>query len=189
MNLSHPLKSGAYCLVMLLLGCAATPSSTPPPTAQKSPVPLATPAPSAPAKPETVKVFENRLQTELTKQSGIKIQQVNCPAQIATGTEKTFNCQAIAEGKSFTVSISPEKNNQELQWSTQGLLVLPKLEETIQQGIQEQFRLDVQANCGGKVRIAKPGDAFQCQITDNRGQTRPVVVQVDDDKGNVTWKL
>jgi hypothetical protein len=75
-----------------------------------------------------------------------------------------------------------------LQWSTKGLLVLPKLEKTIQQGIQEQFGVAVKTQCGGKVRVAKPGDTFTCKLTDGKGE-RSVTVRVDDEQGNVTWKL
>ncbi|MEX0269356.1 DUF4333 domain-containing protein [Leptolyngbyaceae cyanobacterium UHCC 1019] len=77
----------------------------------------------------------------------------------------------------------------ELQWSTKGLLVLPKLEQTIQKGIKAQFQIEVKTNCGGKLRVVKPGDTFACQVTDQKGTTKPITVRVDDEKGNVTWKL
>lgn len=76
-----------------------------------------------------------------------------------------------------------------MQWNTKDLLVLPKLEKNIQQGIQEQFGLAVKTNCGGKIRLAKPGETFACKVTDPKGQTQTVNVRVDDNKGNVTWKL
>jgi hypothetical protein len=76
-----------------------------------------------------------------------------------------------------------------LQWSTKDLLVLPKLEKNIQQGIQQQFGLAVKTNCGGTIRLAKPGETFTCKVTDPKGQTQTVNVRVDDEKGNVTWKL
>jgi hypothetical protein len=83
---------------------------------------------------------------------------------------------------------SPAKKS-ELQWSTKGLLVLPKLEQTIQKGIKAQFQIEVKTNCGGKLRVVKPGDTFKCQVTDQKGTTKPITVRVDDEKGNVTWKL
>jgi hypothetical protein len=115
----------------------------------------------------------------------------------------------MTQGQPFLVTLRPKPNpelrtpnpelrtpnpelrtpNPELQWSTKGLLVLPKLEQTIQKGIKTQFQIEVKTNCGGNVRVAKPGDTFQCQVTDQKGTTKPITVRVDDEKGNVTWKL
>ncbi|MBF2029693.1 MAG: DUF4333 domain-containing protein [Oscillatoriales cyanobacterium C42_A2020_001] len=194
MNLSYALKSGACCLVILAAGCQATPPSpTPSPSVQASANPVVSPFPTPPAKSATVKTFEKRLRGHLIKKAGIPIQTVSCPAQVDVKTQAPFFCEATTEGKTFTVVINPKSNTttdkSELRWSTKGLLVLPKLEQTIQQGIQKQFRLDVKANCGGKVRVAKPGETFQCKVTDSRGQTKPVTVRVDDEQGNVTWRL
>jgi hypothetical protein len=144
-------------------------------------------------KSEAVKTFEKRLRGELIKKAGITVQTVTCPVAVNVEAQDAFTCEAIAEGKTFQVAVNPKntptQDKNELRWNTQGLLVLPKLEKTIQQGIQQQFRLDVTVNCGGKVRLAKPGESFQCQVSDRRGQTRPVSVRVDDTQGNVTWKL
>jgi Domain of unknown function (DUF4333) len=143
---------------------------------------------------ETQKL-ETRLQKEITAKSGIAVQSIACPATIDTIQTQQFECQAIAEGKPFNVAISPKMSKtatadkSELQWNTKGLLVLPKLEQTIQQGIKQQFQIDVKTSCGGKVRIAKPGDTFECKVTDQRGQTKAVQVRVDNEKGGVTWKL
>ncbi len=127
------------------------------------------------------------------KKAGITVQTVTCPATVQVAAPDPFTCQAIAEGKTFQVAVNPKtakpQDKNELRWNTQGLLVLPKLEQTIQQGMQQQFRLEVQVNCGGKVRLAKPGESFQCQVRDRQGQTRPVSVRVEDAQGNVTWKL
>lgn len=194
MILSYALKSGACCLVILAAGCQATPpSSSSSPGVQASATPVISPLPTPPAKSEAVKTFEKRLRGQLIKKAGIPIQTVSCPAQVDVETQAPFSCEATTEGKTFTVAINPKSNTttdkNELRWSTKGLLVLPKLEQTIQQGIQKQFRLDVKANCGGKVRVAKPTETFQCKVTDSRGQTKPVTVRVDDEQGNVTWRL
>jgi Domain of unknown function (DUF4333) len=169
--------------------------------------------------------LETRLKKEIMAKSGITIQSVTCPATISPTATRGFECQAIAENKSFTVAITPKPNKtsttpppkpadpkpadpkarepkasdpkasdpkpakNELQWNTKGLLVLPKLERTIQQGIKQQFQIDVKTSCGGKVRIAKPGDTFECKVTDQRGQTKAVQVRVDNEQGGVTWKL
>ncbi|NJP11836.1 MAG: DUF4333 domain-containing protein [Leptolyngbyaceae cyanobacterium RU_5_1] len=140
-------------------------------------------------KSQTTRELENKLRANVSQKAGINVRAVNCPATTRIESGQLFNCQATAEGKTFTLSIRSPDDKRELQWNTTGLLVLPKLEQTIQQGIKEQFRLDVKTNCGGTIRIAKPGDTFECKVIDGRGQTKTVVVRVDDEKGNVTWKL
>lgn len=114
---------------------------------------------------------------------------MECPYQLPVKPLEKFTCEAKAEGKTFAIAINASGKESELQWSTKGLLVLPKLEQTIAKGIQDQFKVKVKTACGGKVRIAKPGETFQCKIVDERGQSRAVTVRVDDEAGNVTWKL
>lgn len=198
MNCLHALKSSACCLALFWVGAIAgcqttTPSVTVSPTISPVPTPVVSSSPTSTPKSEAVKTFEKRLRGELIKKAGITVQLVNCPTAINVEKDP-FICEATAEGKTFQVAVNPQnateqQDKNELRWSTKGVLVLPKLEQTIQKGIQQQFRLEVKANCGGKIRIAKPGDTFQCQVTDSRGQSRAVKVRVDDDRGNVTWKL
>ena len=159
-----------------------------PSTPSPSPIPsIAVASPNT--KSKDVLLLEAKLKQELAQKAKITIQSLDCPEQDAVTVSKGFNCRATAEGKNFTVAIAPKKGKGELQWSTKGLLVLPKLEQTIRQGIQAQFNVDVKTNCGGKIRVAQPGETFQCNITDGRGQTRAVKVRVNDDKGNITWNL
>lgn len=196
MNLCFALKFAACCLTFGLASCQTTgPANPPSPALSPSSTPSPVISPTLPVKSDAVKTFEKRLRGELIKQAGITVQTVTCPAQVNVEKQDPFTCQAIAEGKTFQVAVNPKttskQDKNELRWNTKGLLVLPKLEQTIQQGIQQQFRLAVKVACGGKskVRMAKPGDSFQCQVSDQRGQTRAVTVRVDDDQGNVTWKL
>jgi hypothetical protein len=168
-----------------LAGCTGVAPSSP--TAVPSPM---SPTPfQSPQKSPQTKALETKLKADLAKRAGIKVQTVTCPEQVTIQAGSSLNCRATAEGQTFTIAISPKGNKSELQWNTQGLLVLPKLEQTIQKGIKDQFKVAVKTSCGGTLRAAKPGDTFVCKIIDSRGQARPVTVRVDDDRGNVTWKL
>ncbi len=73
----------------------------------------------------------------------------------------------------------------QFQWSTKGLLVLSKLEQFIQQQVKDKNGANVTADCSGKVRVAKPGDTFECRVIDAQGQSRPAKVTVKDDQGTV----
>jgi len=169
-------------------------------------------------KAAATKALEYRLKAEVTKKSGIPVQSIVCPITANPEDGKPFDCQAVAANQAFLVALRPKAapfvlppqagakpktaiaptppaqplsptQKSELQWSTKGLLVLPKLEQTIQKGIKAQFQIEVKTNCGGKLRVVKPGDTFTCQVTDQKGTTKPITVRVDDEKGNVTWKL
>ncbi len=180
-------------LVSMVAGCSGrSPSTlTTPATPSASPQASFT-SPTATLSPEKSKALqdlERKLQTDVSKTAAVPVRSVTCPADINLETAKTFTCQATAEGKTFPLTINLENKKKGLQWSTKDLLVLPKLEKNIQQGIQEQFGLAVKTDCGGKIRLAKPGETFACKVTDPKGQTQTVKVRVDDEKGNVTWKL
>lgn len=186
------LSFTSLLLVGILPGCSGRSPSTPAtPTPSSSPqVSVASPiATSSPEKSKAMQDLEQKLQTDVSKTATVSVRSVTCPTNINLDAVKTFTCQATAEGKTFPLAINLENKKKGLQWSTKDLLVLPKLEKNIQQGIQEQFGLAVKTNCGGKIRLAKPGEKFTCKVTDPKGQTQTINVRVDDEKGNVTWKL
>lgn len=186
-------------LVSLSLGiglasCRTETLQPPPPASPSpsSPSPTVSVTPSPSPRSQAAQALEKRLQAEVAKAAGVAVQSVACPEELPTDLAQPFTCQAKAEGKTFAVAVTANprnKTSEERQWNTKGLLVLPKLEQTIASGIQAEFKVAVKTNCGGKIRIAKPGETFQCQITDARGQSRAVTVRVDDEAGNVTWKL
>jgi hypothetical protein len=214
--------SAAGLVLVGLVGCTeprsplgTAPTMPPSPTGATSPAAIRSPIPKGIApKPAATKALEYRLKAEVAKKSGIPVQSIVCPVTANPEDGKPFDCQAMADNRTFWVALRPKEmplaaplqtgkktkiatspqtlspaQKSELQWSTKGLLVLPKLEQTIQKGIKAQFQIDVKTNCGGKLRVVKPGDTFKCQVTDQKGTTKPITVRVDDEKGNVTWKL
>lgn len=190
-------SAAQLCFTALLLGsilsaCSgrSSPTSTTPAPSSSSQVSVASPtATPSPEKSKAIQDLEQKLRADVSKTATVPVRSVSCPATINLEAVKTFTCQATAEGKTFSLAINLENKKKGLQWSSKDLLVLPKLEKNIQQGIQEQFGLAVKTNCGGKIRLAKPGETFVCKVTDPKGQTQTVNVRVDDEKGNVTWKL
>lgn len=196
---------------------AISPTVSPLPTMAASPL-VAPSAGALAQKPAATKALEYRLKAEVTKKSGLPVQSIVCPMTANPEDGKPFDCQAMAANQTFLVALRPKETplavttltgtkgkaaiappaqpqlvspakKSELQWNTKGLLVLPKLEQTIQKSIKAQFQIEVKPNCGGKLRVVKPGDTFACQVTDQKGTTKPVTVRVDDEKGNVTLKF
>jgi hypothetical protein len=69
------------------------------------------------------------------------------------------------------------------------LLNLSKIEEKLQATLKEKAGTDVTADCGGKLRAAKTGDTFTCQLKNKEGQTRNVQITVKNEKGELNVKL
>jgi hypothetical protein len=63
--------------------------------------------------------------------------------------------------------------------------MLAKLNTFIQQNVQNQGGGAVTVDCGGKAKIAKVGDTFECKVTDAKGTNRVARITVRDDTGNV----
>ncbi len=191
------LLGGAIVLAVGLGGCTAnqgtapaspnpTPSAVsqtplpPPPT----PVAMQTPLPVA-NKPEITKQLESKLTELVAANIGAPLDGIDCPAKTERRPGDRFDCQLIAQGQPFTVNVELTDSTGKFKWNTKGLLLLSKLEEFIQQRLKEKDKVEVRANCGGKIRVTKPNDAFTCQITDVQGQARTIKISVKDEQGNV----
>jgi hypothetical protein len=148
-----------------------------------------TAAPSVPAKSEATKDLEGRLGKAFTESTKVSLDSVDCPAQFDVKAGNRFNCQAASEGQSFVIAVELTNPDGQFQWNTKELLVLPKLEQYIQSRIRDKGGPDVTANCGGKLRVAQPGDTFECKVTSAQGQARSAQIKVKDEQGGVDISL
>ncbi len=66
---------------------------------------------------------------------------------------------------------------------------VPALEADIESGVKDQMGVTVTADCPEDVTW-KTGDSFDCTVTDDdTGETSTVVVDMDNDDGDMTWNL
>lgn len=206
---THPVKGrnliyyGFLGGLMVLAGCtnppqtATSPSPTGAPT-DGSPSPTLTipstqtptPSPSSTAdKPASVKTVETKLSGLVTQATGLTVQAVDCPATLVEKAGTTYNCNVTSEVGTFTAVVEPTDQTGQFKWGTKGLLMLTKLNTFIQQSVQNQGGGPVTVDCGGKARIAKVGETFECKVTDAKGGTRTAKVTVRDEAGNVFLAL
>jgi hypothetical protein len=82
-----------------------------------------------------------------------------------------------------------ENNQGKFNSQTRGLLILSKLEDLIQKTVKERAKVDLTADCGGKVRPAKPGDTFTCDVKTAKGETGKAQITVKDEQGNINLKI
>lgn len=159
-----------------------------------SPVPTdsaETPSPAAslPNKSERLRSLESQLRDTVAKSIGVPVDSVECPTEAALNAGDRVNCRLSADGQSFGVAVELQGDGSQFQWNTVGLLVLPKLEAFIQTRLKEKSGIEATATCGKKIRVARPGETFDCQVKDTQGRSRSVQVTVKDEQGGVDIKL
>lgn len=144
---------------------------------------------AAPTTPANLRRVEQALQNLYRRQLGVSIESVNCPSNANLRAGGTFECQARAQGVNFRIRVNMTDNRGKFNSHTRGLLVLSKIEALIQKSVKEKTGVNVTATCGGKLRTARPGQTFRCQVKSPQGQTRKAQVTVKDELGNSTVEL
>jgi hypothetical protein len=172
-------------------------SSITPDSPLPSSSPIASPTGTPQASPQAqssqsgvAKEIENRLNKTVSSATGAAIQSLTCPAGFEVKAGSRFDCNAVSDGQSFTIAVEiTNATGPQFQWSTKGLLVLSKLEQFIQQQIKDRNGINVTVDCGNSIRVANPGDTFECKVSDPQGQSRSAKITVKDGQGNVDVAL
>ena len=163
----------------VLTGCQSTPSTSQTSAASNATTPIS-----------NLKKAETALQSIYSKQAGVPIDSVKCPENANLKTGGTFECQAKAQGIDFRIQVKMENDQGKFDSRTSGLLILTKIEELLKKSIKEKANIDVTADCGNKkLRAAKSGDTFKCQVKDTTGQSKDATVTVKDENGNISVKI
>jgi Domain of unknown function (DUF4333) len=203
--------SWAIGLVLLLIGCTPQETTLPPtvpsPTSSPgvgfsppplpsvdpsiSPSPGVTPISPSPtltasptAKSAEVKTVETKLAELVAQEGNLTVQAVACPPNLEQKAGTTYDCQITSDAGTFLVTVEPTGQPGQFKWGTKGLLLLSKLDSFLQKNASANGG-NVAVDCGGKIRPAKPGETFECKLTDSQGKTRTTKVTVRDDQGNV----
>jgi len=99
-----------------------------------------------------------------------------------------YDCQVQSDVGTFVVVVQPTGEPGKFRWSTRGLLLLSKLDAFIQQRVTQQGGGNVgnvKVDCGSQAKTAKPGETFNCKVTDAKGTVKTVQITVRDDQGNI----
>lgn len=215
-NLMNPLPSKQVIFMLLIAlgsttimsGCQNTPSAsnTPgssTPAVSNNPGALITPAVSStpgvlipPTASNTnnssdnIKKVETALKRLYSQQTGVAIESVKCPENANLKAGGAFECQATAQGINFGIQIKMENDQGKFDSKTSGLLILTKIEDLLRKSIKEKANIEVTVDCGSqKLRPLKSGDAFTCEVKDQKGQSRTATITVKDEQGNISVKL
>lgn len=177
-------------------GTSTPPTASNPTTTSNSPAasnPTTASTPSAASNSTTganITKAEAALKNIYTQQIGVPIESVTCPENANFKAGSTFECEAKAQGVNFGIQVKMENDQGKFNTNIKGLLLnLSKIEEKLQATLKEKAGTDVTADCGGKLRAAKTGDTFTCQLKNKEGQTRNVQITVKNEKGELNVKL
>lgn len=135
---------------------------------------------------------EQAIAQNLPKEIGVPIQSVSCPDQVLLAAGTSFDCDAkIAQGR-FPVKVTVKDAQGNLNFRTKQILLLSEAETKLQQSIKKSEKLDVKADCGGKVKLFKKvGEKFQCKLKTTDGKTGTATITPISEEGKVDakWKI
>ncbi|MEB3225095.1 MAG: DUF4333 domain-containing protein [Synechococcus sp.] len=149
----------------------------------------------------TFTLDDEKLETEisqgLTNQTGLVVTSIACPEDQAIEAGNVFSCEATLEGgQTLPIQVTQNDDEGNVNWNAdeglsnlRGLISSEKLETQIAQGIAEQLNIEATIDCGAPYRILLTGESFNCNASDNSGNTASIQVTAEDDAGNVGWKL
>ncbi|MGF1518608.1 MAG: hypothetical protein ACFCVB_12495 [Nodosilinea sp.] len=126
----------------------------------------------------------------------LSLKAVRCPSDVTRQAEAYFRCvgELDPEG-TFTINVTQLDSQGNVTWevpNSKVLLNLPKVEDTIQQGLAQVYGQRSQIDCGtATYRVNQPGDRFQCQVVGGletaTATIESVLVSITAD-GNLTWQ-
>lgn len=140
-------------------------------------------------KSQTVKQLETQISNLLSPQLGVPITSVNCPSNVEIKAGSQYECQAVVDNTPFTVELNIQDASGAFKVNSKGIVLLPKIERSIAANVKQQKGVDITVNCGGKIKVARAGDTFECQATLPGGKTQPAKITVNDEYGNVRFEL
>ncbi|HEY9697624.1 MAG TPA: DUF4333 domain-containing protein [Trichocoleus sp.] len=139
---------------------------------------------------DTAKV-EGMIKEMIPSQLGVEVQSVSCPKDVEIAAGATFQCQVKTEkNDTFAVDVKQEDDQGNVHAETPvGLLSLAKVEQSIQQGVEQKLNQKVTADCGGALKVVPSGETFECQVTDAQGETHTAKVTATSNDGDIRWEI
>lgn len=128
--------------------------------------------------------------SSLENKYGVKATSVDCPGPVKGEKDGTFQCTVLFGTAKGTVNLvqTDDKGTARIT-SVEGLIFATGLEKRMAEHFGKQLNLHVEVACGERIRPSIPGSKFTCDARDAKGATGKILVTVDDDKANVTFKL
>lgn len=144
-----------------------------------------------------IAAVESAIQADIERQGRrLSLKAVLCPGDVKRQAEVYFRCvgELDPEG-TFTINVTQQDSQGNVTWevpNSKALLNLPKVEDSIQQGLSQTYGQRAQIDCGSATyRANQPGDRFECQVvggvTAGTSTITAVLVTTTAD-GNLSWQ-
>lgn len=141
-----------------------------------------------------IPAVEKSIADGLEQQLGLAMSSVTCPRdRRAWKAGDTFRCTGRpALGGSLLIEVTQKDDRGEIGWKvtkSSGLFDLQEAGAAVEQGFRDQMGAEVQLSCGDRWQVGTTGDTFECAAAATDGTTRTVVITVQNEAGNISWKL
>ena len=139
--------------------------------------------------------IEQEIESEVESQSRrLSLAEVRCPRDVYKQSGAYFRCVGYLrpEGE-FTINVVQQDSQGRIEWdipSSQVILNIAKVEETLQQEFAKAFSKRAALNCGDMYRLNQPGEQFECAVVGDvivgQEQITDLLVRIAPE-GNLNW--
>lgn len=121
---------------------------------------------------------------------GIETGEVTCPDDVDAKKGTKFDCTAEVEGQDLRIAVTMTDDDGNATFeATQAVLDLTRAEEAMGSDIGAQIGATVAVDCGERDFLVKdPGDTFECEATDEDGNSVTLVATVTDADGHIEYE-
>ena len=141
--------------------------------------------------------IESTIQADIERQGRrLSLRAVRCPNDVNRQAGAYFRCvgELDPEG-TFTINATQQDAQGTITWevpNSKVMLNLPKVEDSIQQGLSQAFGQRALIDCGTAIyRVNQPGDRFEFQVVggiETANVTIDSVLVKADPDGNLSWQ-
>jgi hypothetical protein len=147
--------------------------------------------------PETIDEFsgtstevKNTIKSTLKRDSTILPKSIICPEKISIKINSVFQCKVESDIGVFVVEGKIKDSEGTYDIKFKNLMGFSLVEKRLKNQILESYNIEVSSvECPDIDRLAKPGDTFLCKVTDLKKETRTVVIKVENEYADWSWKV
>ncbi len=114
---------------------------------------------------------------------------VECPEKIEIKKGGQFECTSVVDGVTVRAHVEQQNDQGNVSYKLVGGVVFSEKLGIIVEAELGAQKVKATVDCGSPIRLSKPGTTFTCNAVDSNGQTATIDVRINDESGDVNWKL
>ncbi len=132
---------------------------------------------------------EKLVRTLIEKSLGVKDAKVECPEKIEIKEGGTFQCKSVIDGIEVLSEIEQQDDKANVSYRlTKGVVLTGPLIYQLQAEFKAKSVV-AEVTCEKGVYLSKPNTGFTCTAQDTKGDKAKVLVTIQDEIGNLKWKI